>query len=488
MSTFLFLAMSLLWVTVAHAQDRLALVIGNSNYSSVSPLDNPTRDAQLIATTLQSIDFEVTLLIDATQEQMNRALSQFGRSLREKGPDTTGLFYYAGHGVQSFGSNYLLPVDVSLRDAADLDLEGVEAQSVLRQMASARNRTNFVILDACRNNPFENIAEFDDPGLAEMKAPTGTFLAYATAPGAVALDGTGQNSPFTTALAQEMVKPGLAVEQVFKQVRVSVLDKTAGQQTPWDTSSLTSNFQFVNAPAEDPEALAARQLWESVQATRDPVQIMLFLRGYPGSVHANEARELLAAVIEEELTSPEPQAPAAVTAGPSAEEQQLFETAQSNPTVAGYQAYLDSYPTGTFAEFAKQEIAALSTNTGADPVGEGVTEEEENIEVAAVQERAAAPNAVTFGGPLQAPGSPIDGVSIADLFDMSPQFPPIPELPEELWKSATCASCHEWNRDRLCEQSNNYLTLSGQKSLEKPHPFDGALKRNLRQWAAGGCQ
>ncbi|MFP7675208.1 caspase domain-containing protein [Marivita sp. S0852] len=475
-------------MTLAHAQDRVALVIGNSNYDTVSPLDNPVRDAELIAQTLQSIDFEVTLLIDATQSDMNRALSQFGRSLREKGPDTTGLFYYAGHGVQSFGNNYLLPVDVSLGDAADLDLESVEAQSVLRQMASARNRTNFVILDACRNNPFADIPEFNDPGLAEMKAPTGTFLSYATAPGAVALDGTGQNSPFTQALVQEMVKPGLAVEQMFKQVRVSVLEKTAGQQTPWDTSSLTSDFRFVDAPTEDPEALAARQLWNSVQATRDPVQIMLFLRGYPNSVHVNDARELLATVIEEELTSPEPQAPAAVTAGPSDQEQQMFEAAQANPTIAAYQGYLDAFPNGTFAEFAKQEITALATNTGTDPVGDGVTEPAPEVEIAAIQERAAAPTVVTFNGPLQAPGSPIDGFAISDLFDLSPQFPPIPDLPEALWANATCASCHEWNRERLCEQSNNYLTLSGQKSLEKAHPFDGALKRNLRQWAAGGCQ
>ena len=111
------------------AQQRIALVIGNSNYETVSPLDNPTRDAQLIAQTLQEIDFQVTLLIDATQIEMKQALSDFGRSLRNGGADTTGLFYYAGHGVHSFGNNYLLPVDVALSDAADLDLEGVEAQS-----------------------------------------------------------------------------------------------------------------------------------------------------------------------------------------------------------------------------------------------------------------------------------------------------------------------------------------------------------------------
>ena len=473
------------------AQERIALVIGNSNYQSVSPLDNPTRDAELIASTLEQIDFQVTLLIDATQVEMKQALSDFGRNLRNGGADTTGLFYYAGHGVQSFGNNYLLPVDVSLNDAADLDLEGVEAQSVLRQMASARNRTNFVILDACRNNPFENMAEFDSPGLAEMKAPTGTFLSYATSPGAVALDGLGQNSPFTTALAREMTRPGVAVEQMFKQVRVSVLEQTNGLQTPWDTSSLTNDFTFVNAPTEKPEDFAARQLWESVQATRDPVQIMLFLRGYGDSPYAEEARALLAEVIETELTSDAPAVERPAPAGPSEDEQTLFETAQANPTVDAYQRYLDAFPNGTFAEFARGEIAALEAQASVDPVGEGVspTTEETELAMATVeQERSSVPNVVKFNLPLVAPGSVIDGIILSEITNMSPLFPPVEGLPEEYWKEQTCSNCHEWTQQRLCDQANVYVTLSGQKSLEKPHPFGGILKRNLRQWAVGGCE
>src|SRR6056297_1879680 len=355
------------------AQERIALIVGNSSYTTVSALDNPTRDAQLIGSTLEQIGFDVTLLIDATQTEMKRALSDFGRKLRNGGADTTGLFYYAGHGVQSFGNNYLLPVDVELNDAADLDLEGVEAQSVLRQMASARNRTNFVILDACRDNPFIDMAEFDSPGLAEMKAPTGTFLSYATSPGAVALDGTGQNSPFTLALAKEMTKPGIPVEQMFKQVRISVLDQTNGLQTPWDTSSLTNNFAFVDAPLETPEDLAARQLWNSVQATRDPVQIMLFLRGYPDSSYAEEARTLLAEAIENELADDTVATARPEPTGPSDDEQAMFDAVQADPTIKGYEAFLNAYPDGTYSEFARGEIAALTTQTNTDPVGDGVS-------------------------------------------------------------------------------------------------------------------
>ncbi|SHH00721.1 caspase family protein [Marivita hallyeonensis] len=475
--------------SVGSAEERIALIVGNSSYSSVSSLDNPTRDAQLMAETLETVGFDVTLLIDASQIEMIRALAQFGRDLRSGGEDTTGLFYYAGHGVQSFGNNYLLPVDVALEDAADLDLQGVEAQAVLRQMASARNRTNFVILDACRNNPFADMADFDAPGLAEMKAPTGTFLSYATAPGGVALDGLGENSPFTTALAQEIVKPGVPAEQMFKQVRVAVLEKTAGQQTPWDTSSLTSNFKFVDAPVETSEDLAARQLWESVQATADPVQIMLFLRGYPDSKYADQARDLLARAIAEELEEGgEPQQ--SVAAAPPDDEQKMFEALQENPTLAGYEEFVATFPNSAFVEFANQEIAALRSQTSTDPVGEGVTEPEPETEtVAALSERSTAePSVVTFDTPLVAPGSIIDGILLSELTNLSPQFPPIPDLPEEFWKEQTCSNCHEWNRERLCEQSNVYLNLSGQRSLEKAHPFDGILKRNLRQWAAGGCQ
>lgn len=475
------------------AQERIALIVGNSSYTTVSALDNPTRDAQLIASTLEQIDFDVTLLIDATQNEMRRALSDFGRNLRNGGADTTGLFYYAGHGVQSFGNNYLLPVDVALNDAADLDLEGVEAQSVLRQMASARNRTNFVILDACRDNPFIDMAEFDSPGLAEMKAPTGTFLSYATSPGAVALDGTGQNSPFTLALSQEMTKPGVPVEQMFKQVRISVLDQTNGLQTPWDTSSLTNNFTFVDAPSESPEDLAARQLWTSVQATRDPVQIMLFLRGYPDSIYADEARKLLAEAIENELSDDTVVAARPEPTGPSDDEQAMFDAVQANPTIDGYEAFLNTYPNGTYSEFAKGEIAALTTQTNTDPVGEGVSApepapQETDLAMATEQDRSSVPNVVKFDLPLVAPGSVIDGILLSEVTQLSPTFPPVDGLPEEYWKEVTCANCHEWNKDRLCEQSNVYLNLSAQKSLEKPHPFNGALKQNLRQWAASGCQ
>ncbi|EBA14490.1 hypothetical protein RSK20926_01432 [Roseobacter sp. SK209-2-6] len=486
------------WLHAALASDdtpRMALIIGNSSYTSVSGLDNPVHDAQLMAKTLEKLGFSVSVQIDVGQVAMKRAIASFGRDLRAAGSEATGLFYYAGHGVQSFGNNYLLPVDADLADAADLDLMAVEAQSVLRQMASARNRTNLVILDACRNNPFEDIADLNESGLAEMKAPTGTFLAYATAPGGVALDGLGENSPFTAAVAQQISVPGQPVEQAFKEVRKAVIKQSQGQQTPWDTSSLVSDFVFLTAP-EEPQLSAAEieelQVWRSVQATRDPVQLLLFLRGYSDGRYAEEARILLAEVMEEELTgnqaSPEAKKPAPP---PKPGETSMFDAAQREGTSAAYEAYLQSYPEGTYAEMALSEIMALQTNSSTDPIGEGHGGAEGGdrgeAEVA-LNERPAEVGPITFVSPIDTELAAINGLSLSEIVELSPEFPPIEGLPDSYWKDQACSNCHQWNRERLCTQGNTYLSLNMQRSLSKQHPFGGALKRSLKAWAAGGCQ
>ncbi|MES2666181.1 MAG: caspase family protein [Pseudomonadota bacterium] len=493
--------LALMWLallpSLAMAEPRIALIVGNGAYTAVAQLDNPTRDAALIAKAVEAAGFSVTLLTNADQATLNQGIARFGRDLRAAGPDATGLFFYAGHGVQSFGANYLLPVDAALTDAADLGLVAIPADTVLRQMGSARNKTNIFILDACRNNPFVDIPDMDDNGLAEMKAPTGTFLAYATAPGAVALDGLTSNSPFTAALATEVLVPGLPIEQVFKQVRVKVLAETGGQQTPWDTSSLTAPFVFQPAQVESAADMAARQLWDSVKATNDPVQIMLFLRAYPDSTYAEDARAALTLAMNSVLepgpataapvtrAAPAP-VPSPVPAAPPADprEAELIEVARTSGAAADYEAYLAAFPNGTYAELAAFELTMLAANPPA-PAPEAAPVAAETPEGGAVVDE---PDTLTFATPLTTGGAGVAGLTIEELAKGSPLFAPIEGIPEEMWKGQTCANCHAWTKEALCDQGKTYVSQSGERALTKPHPYGGSFKRALRVWAKGGCK
>lgn len=480
----------------ASAEARLALVVGNGSYTSVTPLDNPVNDATLMAQALGEAGFAVTLVTDASQQELSLAISNFGRALRAAGADATGLFYYAGHGVQSFGSNFLLPVDIDLQDAADLSLVGVPAQAVLRQMFSARNKTNIVILDACRNNPFVSVPDLSDNGLAEMKAPRGSFLAYSTAPGEIAVDGDGANSPFTKALAERIPTPGLPIEALFREVRVDVVDETGGNQTPWDTSSLTTNFQFVEAARETAEETQMRQLWEGVQLSRDPVQILLFMRAHPDNPYMADARALLQELMASELKQDVPPAqvaeqPQSAPVPPATEERDLIEQARQAGTAEAYQTYLDAFPDGAYSELARLELQTILDDAPkTDPVS-APPPPTAPADVAAVAPAASGgqpPETVLFDSPLGLGDPEIATRSIAELITGTPRFPPIEGLPEAAWKGQTCASCHHWEKSNLCDQARTYLDGDARaRALDKQHPLGGGFKEALRIWARDGC-
>jgi len=237
---------------------RHALVIGNAAYMQ-SPLRNPLNDARAIAKELSAAGFVVDLLEDATQVGMQRAIRRFGDRLQEGG---VGLFYYAGHGMQVKGRNFLMPVNADIDREYEIEYSSVDVNMVLSMMDTARNPLNIVILDACRNNPFARSFRVAATGLAQMDAPAGTFIAFATSPGAVAADGTGSNGVYTKHLLQQIRVPGQKIEQVFKQVRIGVIAETRGEQTPWESSSLRGEFQFLPdtrpaAQALPPAGLAA---------------------------------------------------------------------------------------------------------------------------------------------------------------------------------------------------------------------------------------
>ncbi|MBL8671761.1 MAG: caspase family protein [Alphaproteobacteria bacterium] len=225
-------------------EPRLALVVGNGGYKDM-PLANPVNDVKLVGATLRRLGFQVSQVTDADQLAMKRAIQEFGEKLDRTQGKGVGLFFYAGHGIQASGKNYLIPVGAQIKREADLEIEAVNASWVLNQMEYARAQVNIVILDACRNNPLQRSFRSAVQGLARMDAPRGTIVAYSTAPDQVAADGAGSNSPYSAALAQAMLQAGTPVEQMFKLVRRSVLQATSEQQIPWESSSLTGDFFFL---------------------------------------------------------------------------------------------------------------------------------------------------------------------------------------------------------------------------------------------------
>lgn len=245
----------------ALAKEKVALVIGNAAYKE-APLRNSVNDARAMAAKLRSLGFTVISRENGTKLEMERAVADFGDLLTE---DSVSLFYFAGHGLQVDGRNFLVPVDARIATPQRVRLETLDVELVLDQMAAAGSRLNFVILDACRNNPFERRFRAIGGGLAQITAPQGTLIAYATAPGKVAADGTADHGLYTSELLKALDIPGLQVEEVFKRVRVEVARLSSGSQVPWEASSLTGTFYFRPPPPQPTPPVPP-----AVQATNTP--------------------------------------------------------------------------------------------------------------------------------------------------------------------------------------------------------------------------
>jgi hypothetical protein len=235
----------------SRADKRIALVIGNSRYQNVAPLNNPGNDATLMAETLRSVGFALV----GNRAQLDLDKPAFDRSVQDFGDQLTGadvaLFYYSGHGMQIRGANYLVPISANPTKEADVDFQMVDVAVVLRQMEGSGTKLNIVVLDACRNNPLVSRGLRDTgSGLAQIHGAEGTLISFATQPGNVAQDGTGNNSPFTAALAQMIRQPGLEVLQTFNQVGLKVMRATGGSQIPWTSSSpIDGSFYFADSPS-----------------------------------------------------------------------------------------------------------------------------------------------------------------------------------------------------------------------------------------------
>jgi hypothetical protein len=285
----------------AAAQKRVALVIGNSAYQYTSSLVNPENDARLIAEKLRTTGFEVLEHTNLGHQGMRRAFAAYTSKIEFYGRDTVGLIFYAGHGLQVNGQNYIMPVDARITKEADVEVEALNASSLMRAITLSGNKLNVIILDACRNNPYRATFRSASRGLARMDAPVGSLVAFSTAPGMVAADGTGSNSPYSESLARAITTPGLKIEDMFKRVRNDVFKQTKGSQVPWESSSIFRDFYFAQLkPAPKPVAVAAAsqkgnagKVWVTIQATTSTAVLEAFLTQFPTSIYATFVRARL---------------------------------------------------------------------------------------------------------------------------------------------------------------------------------------------------
>jgi uncharacterized caspase-like protein len=293
----------------AWAQSRFALVLGNGNYQTTTALPNPIHDAEAMKSLLNEAGFEVSFAADLDQSGMLGAVRDFAAKLANQGKNSVALVYFAGHGVQIDGENYIVPVDAKIAHEADVALEAVRLADVMNLLDVVPSRTRIIILDACRNNPFDAISGSTGRGLAIVNAPAGSMVAYSTSPGATAEDGTGINSPFTAAFIKAAREPGAPIEIVFQNVRLAVHKATEGNQTPWEVTALTEPFAFfpgqsgaINQAAperseqewrEKLRSYQPKEAYDAVVLQDTVVVYQIFLTIYPQSPWARIIRDIM---------------------------------------------------------------------------------------------------------------------------------------------------------------------------------------------------
>jgi uncharacterized caspase-like protein len=282
--------------TVPKTAPRLALVIGNANYARLGSLSNPGRDAHLIAEKLRQVGFEVNEVADRDLKAMTQDVDDFARRIRERGPETVSVLYYAGHGLESDSINYLVPVNADIKRRSDVAGRALSVKGVAERLSAAGNALNVLILDACRDNPFpESIAPQGTIGLVPMGAVYGVFIASATGSGKAAFDGEDGHSPYARALADAIAVPGEKLEDVFKSVRRQVRRASGEAQIPWESTSLELDFYFVPpAPAPGP----SEQLFAAAKETGNLALYDLLIERFPGSAEATAARPMIARLRE----------------------------------------------------------------------------------------------------------------------------------------------------------------------------------------------
>jgi len=347
-------------------ESRVALVIGQSAYRAVPPLPNAANDAKHISELLTSAGFAVTSAGDLSQNDMRQAISDFAAKVNASGPDTVALVFYAGHGLQIDGENFLIPVDLDPKREADVPLQAVRLNDLLNTLGALHTRMRILMLDACRNNPFPALNGTTGHGLAivDTKAGApGSFISYSTSPGSEAEDGNGEDSPYTTAVLSIAKQPNLPIEQAFKQIRVAVNQATDGRQIPWESSSLTSDFKFFSGDSAQPATdmlatMAPSKATDAGQTEAQRIQVWRsILQGKEPKVAydlvvSEDSVEAYAAFVE--LFQAAPYGPRIRLLLERRRQMVAWANAVAVNTGPSYQAFLASYPNSDLAETARK--------------------------------------------------------------------------------------------------------------------------------------
>ncbi len=340
----------------AQIEKRIALIIGNGAYTKAKPLPNPSNDAADMTASLKTLGFEVLSGVNLDKRGMENLIRDFGNKLANGG---VGLFYYAGHGIQVGGENYLVPVDADIPEEDEVSYSAVPVNLVLRKMATAGNTLNIVILDACRNNPFaRSWRTFRDnanaDGLAKIAPPTGTLVLYATEPGKVASDGAGRNGLFTESLLKQIKKPNVEYDQMVKALSADVWQKSNKQQLPWKEGNSLSDFYFAKTKirtaspttaepikdetlTEKDRATVEREAWSYIKNSTDAQDFRDFLKEFSDGANAANARIKL--------------------------EQAVWDLVKDSKVKAKIQAYLNEFQTGANAPLARIKLRQLDAPT-----------------------------------------------------------------------------------------------------------------------------
>jgi uncharacterized caspase-like protein len=363
--------------TEAAAEARLALVIGQSAYRTVPELPNAANDAKGMAELLGHAGFTVTAAPNLAQIEMRQAISDFADKVSASGADTVALVFYAGHGLQIDGENYLVPVDLDPKREADIPLQGVRLNDLLNTLGALPTRARIFMLDACRNNPFPALSGAGH-GLAivDTKAGApGSFISYSTSPGAEAEDGSGADSPYTTAALTVAKQPNLPIEDVFKRIRIAVAQSTDGRQIPWESSSLTTDFRFFGDSGSQPPAPAANAM-ALASTPRSVADWRKDLQGKDAGaaydlVIADDTVEAYQAYIE--LYAQASSTPRLRTVLERRRQMLAWERAVAINTRASFEAYLANWGNSDLAATARRLLLRVQNRNYALPVAAAAT-------------------------------------------------------------------------------------------------------------------